>query len=348
MILSLVQVANTLPMFLFAVPAGALADILDKQKCLVVGKSSISFVVSTIFAFIVWFDLATPVNLLLFTFLIGVTAQACVERLAADGLEAWADTSDIGTWEGARSLIGATVNRFGCLDGLVNNASVLRRADVADLVEEDLDLELGVNLKGAFACTRFASQYWRRESRAGRRRCASVAEHRLRHDLHRVAGRWRHGCHQGGDRRADPVRQPRGGPVRGQAQRDRAVRADADGGLGSGLLAFGAAPVPDDPADQDPAAPDNPLHNSPLVVWLQSPASRHVNGQVFRLRFGAFSRMNPTTNGEWLTPPADAVAWAPEQIGQAVNSRLFHSQFPPPMREFPNQPSVPFSRLDHT
>jgi hypothetical protein len=68
---------------------------------------------------------------------------------------------------------------------------------------------------------------------------------------------------------------------------------------------------------------------------------------VFRLRFGAFSRMDPTTNGEWLTPPADAAAWAPEQIGEAVNSRLFHAQFPPPMREFPNQPSVPFSRLDH-
>ena len=85
-------------------------------------------------------------------------AQACVERLAADGLTAWADPSDIGTWDGARSLIGATVNRFGCLDGLVNNAGVLRRADVADLVEEDLDLELGVNLKGAFACTRFASR----------------------------------------------------------------------------------------------------------------------------------------------------------------------------------------------
>ena len=116
---------------------------------------------------------------------------------------------------------------------------------------------------------------------------------------------------------------------------------------GSGLLAFGDARVPDDPADQDPAAPDNPLHNSPLVVWLMSAESRHVNGQVFRLRFGAFSRMNPTTNGEWLIPPDQAAAWAPNQIGEALNSRVFGSQFPQPMRQFPNQPSVPFSRLDH-
>jgi predicted MFS family arabinose efflux permease len=71
LIVSLVQVANTLPMFLFAVPAGALADILDKRKFLIVGESMI-LIVSTIYAVIVWFDLATPLNLLLFTFLIGV------------------------------------------------------------------------------------------------------------------------------------------------------------------------------------------------------------------------------------------------------------------------------------
>jgi predicted MFS family arabinose efflux permease len=70
-IVSLVQVATTLPMFLFAIPAGALADILDKRTFLIVGESAI-LIVSTIFAAIVWFNLATPVNLLLFTFLTGV------------------------------------------------------------------------------------------------------------------------------------------------------------------------------------------------------------------------------------------------------------------------------------
>ena len=274
-------------------------------------------------------------------------AQACVDRLAADGLTAWADSSDIGTWDGARSLIGATVNRFGCLDGLVNNAGVLRRADVADLVEEDLDLELEVNLKGAFACTRFASQYWRQESRAGRRRCASVVNTASDTIFTGSPGGAGYAA-----TKAAIVALTQSASLEG-AQYGVRHNAIAPSGrtpmaAGSGLLAFGSAPVPDDPADQDPAAPDNPLHNSPLLVWLMSPESRHVSGQVFRLRFGAFSRMNPTTHGEWLTPAAGAPAWAPEQIGEAVNSRLFRSQFPPPMREFPNQPSVPFSRLDHT
>jgi MFS family permease len=68
LIVSLVQVATTLPLFLFAVPAGALADIVDRRKFLIAGELAV-MLVCTIFAAIVWFDLATPVNLLLFTFL---------------------------------------------------------------------------------------------------------------------------------------------------------------------------------------------------------------------------------------------------------------------------------------
>jgi MFS family permease len=70
LIVSLVQVATTLPMFLFAVPAGALADIVDRRKFLIVAEIMIT-AVSAMYAAIVWLGVATPVNLLLFTFLIG-------------------------------------------------------------------------------------------------------------------------------------------------------------------------------------------------------------------------------------------------------------------------------------
>jgi MFS family permease len=38
LIVSMVQVATTLPMFLFALPAGALADIADRRKLLIFGE----------------------------------------------------------------------------------------------------------------------------------------------------------------------------------------------------------------------------------------------------------------------------------------------------------------------
>lgn len=68
---SMVQVANSLPMFLFAIPAGALADIMDLRRLLIVGESAI-MVTSTAFAALVWLHLITPVSLLVFSFIVTV------------------------------------------------------------------------------------------------------------------------------------------------------------------------------------------------------------------------------------------------------------------------------------
>ena len=67
---SLVQVASGLPMFLFAMPAGALADIVDKRRFMIVVETAIT-ILSAIFAAMVWLHLVTPALLLLFMFLIG-------------------------------------------------------------------------------------------------------------------------------------------------------------------------------------------------------------------------------------------------------------------------------------
>jgi predicted MFS family arabinose efflux permease len=71
LVISLVQVATSLPMFLFAMPAGAFTDIIDRRKFLIFGESATTLI-SAIFAALVWFDLVTPNILLTFMFLIGV------------------------------------------------------------------------------------------------------------------------------------------------------------------------------------------------------------------------------------------------------------------------------------
>jgi predicted MFS family arabinose efflux permease len=70
LVVSLVQVATSLPMFLFALPAGALADIVDKRKFLIALEGATTLV-SAIFAGLVGFGHITPAMLLLFTVLIG-------------------------------------------------------------------------------------------------------------------------------------------------------------------------------------------------------------------------------------------------------------------------------------
>ena len=80
LMVSLVQVATSLPMFLFALPAGALADIVDKRRLLLLAETTI-MIVATVFAALVGLNLITPPTLLLFTFL--------VEAFAAVTAPAW-------------------------------------------------------------------------------------------------------------------------------------------------------------------------------------------------------------------------------------------------------------------
>ena len=76
-IVALVAAVSSLPICLFAIPAGALADIFDKRKFLIVVET-LTTAVSAVYAVIVGFGWATPGNLLLFTFLIGAAGALTV------------------------------------------------------------------------------------------------------------------------------------------------------------------------------------------------------------------------------------------------------------------------------
>jgi hypothetical protein len=68
---SLVQVAVSLPLFLFTLPSGALADVIDSRRLLIAVEVAI-LAVSVVFAGLVCLNLATPSLLLATTFLLGV------------------------------------------------------------------------------------------------------------------------------------------------------------------------------------------------------------------------------------------------------------------------------------
>src|SRR5579864_938720 len=63
LIVSLVQVANSLPLFLFALPAGALADMIDKRR-FIVALEILTTVFSAVFALLVSLHAVSPAVLL--------------------------------------------------------------------------------------------------------------------------------------------------------------------------------------------------------------------------------------------------------------------------------------------
>src|SRR6516162_3531249 len=70
LIVSLVQVANSLPLFLFALPAGALADMLDKRR-LILALEILTTVLSAVFALLVTVHVVSPTLLLVFILVLG-------------------------------------------------------------------------------------------------------------------------------------------------------------------------------------------------------------------------------------------------------------------------------------
>ncbi len=70
LVVALVQVANSLPLFLFALPAGALADMIDKRR-FIITLELLTTLFSALFALLVQLHQVSPAVLLLFVFLIG-------------------------------------------------------------------------------------------------------------------------------------------------------------------------------------------------------------------------------------------------------------------------------------
>lgn len=83
-------------------------------------------------------------------------ANEVVEQIKAQGGEAIAIQADVSKSDQAQRLIKATLDAYGRLDILVNNAGTTRDNLLARMSEEDWDLVLDTNLKGAFNCTKAA------------------------------------------------------------------------------------------------------------------------------------------------------------------------------------------------
>ena len=73
LIVALVQVANTLPMFVLALPAGSLADIFDRRKLLLISQAWM-MVAAVLLALFTALNMMTPWLLLLLTFVLGLGA----------------------------------------------------------------------------------------------------------------------------------------------------------------------------------------------------------------------------------------------------------------------------------
>ncbi|MGH9256733.1 MAG: 3-oxoacyl-ACP reductase FabG [Vicinamibacterales bacterium] len=83
-------------------------------------------------------------------------ADAVAEEIRSAGGRAAAHVADVSDPDAAAALVAAAVQHFGRLDMLVNNASVRRETDFADLDYTEWRDILATTLDGAYLCSRAA------------------------------------------------------------------------------------------------------------------------------------------------------------------------------------------------
>jgi NAD(P)-dependent dehydrogenase (short-subunit alcohol dehydrogenase family) len=94
-------------------------------------------------------------------------ADTVVDEIRARGGQALANYDNIATEDGAQSLVDAAVAEFGTVDGIVNNAGILRDGAFHKMSTENWDAVLKVHLYGGYYVTRAAWPHLR-EKKFGR------------------------------------------------------------------------------------------------------------------------------------------------------------------------------------
>jgi len=80
------------------------------------------------------------------------------EELRKAGYRVAVAKGDVRNQDDVKAMVATAVETFGSLDILVNNAGVTKDKPLAMMSEEDWDLVLDINLKGAFICTKLAGK----------------------------------------------------------------------------------------------------------------------------------------------------------------------------------------------
>lgn len=245
-------------------------------------------------------------------------AGEVVDQIRAMGGEAVANGDDVSDWEGAQRLVNTAVEAFGDLHVVVNNAGILRDRMLVNMTADEWDAVVKVHLRGTFAPLRWAAAYWRERAKSGQANDARVINTSSGSGLYGNPGQLNYGAAKAGIAAMTII------AAKELSRYGVTVNAIAPAALTrmTENLGFGERAREVEAGQFDPFAPENV---SPLVVWLGSPQSAHVTGQVFNVSGGRISVAQGWRRG----PERDkGDRWDPSELGPVVEELLAQSAPP--------------------
>lgn len=235
-------------------------------------------------------------------------AGEVVETIRAAGGQARVDGSDVSDDDGARRLIENTIEHYGDLHVLVNNAGILRDRMITNMTVAEWDDVIRVHLRGTFLTLHHASNHWKRQHKSGSVVDARVINTTSSSGIYGNIGQGNYGAAKAGIASLSIIASME------LARYSVTVNAVAPAALTrmtENLNGNLSRSVPE-PGEFDAAAPEN---ISPLVVWLGSEQSRNITGRVFNVRGGWISVAEGWKSGPEMDKGAK---WAPGELGEVI------------------------------
>lgn len=184
-------------------------------------------------------------------------------ELSGEGGEVVTVTADVSSEEDVKAWVEATLDRFGRIDTLINNASLLGpRVGIEEYPTDEWRKVVDVNLTGAFLCAREAIPSLRESKGSMIHVSSGVGDH----------GRPYWGAYSASKNGVEALSEMLAGELKDDGVRSNAVDP------GSMRTEMRAAAYP----KEDPETLPEPAEVTDVFVYLSSEASDHVTGQRFR------------------------------------------------------------------
>ncbi len=222
-------------------------------------------------------------------------AREVVAAINKAGGQAIANYDDVSNWTGAKNMIGAAVGTFGKLDVLVNNAGILRDRMIVNMTEQEWDEVIRVHLKGTFAPTRHAVEYWRaRNKETGKSVNGRIINTSSVSGLFGNIGQANYGAAKAGIAAFTIIAARE---LRRIGVTVNAISPSAVTRMTETLRA----------RTEEQRAAGNPKWIAPVVIYLASEEAEDITARVFHIGNGVFSVMEGWHRGPQSLPVADPV-----------------------------------------
>lgn len=240
-------------------------------------------------------------------------AQSAVEEIKGFGGEAVAVFGDCADSNDAENLLQTTLDTYGDLNIMVNNAGFCRDKTIFGMSDDEFDSVVRVHLRGHFVNMRNVTAYWRNKAKAGEAVYGRLISTSSEAAIYGSAGQPNYAAAKAGiiamAMGAAQLLDKYG--ITSNVIMPRALTDMTAGGQTAEMFA---------PPEDGSFHMFDPANVAPLVGYLASPEAGRISGEVMVVWGNEVSVLERPKSREAIVNPKGAAKWEVEDLHSALAS----------------------------